>query len=100
METDIPLLEFDPAENATLDPHKLIARIDMPEHCVVCFFQDVITRLVEVEHARILAHQRSELGLHPVYEIDFKGKRIAFFHPGVGAPLAAALLEEVIALGG
>jgi hypothetical protein len=100
MEAAIPILEFDPADDAVLDPHKLIDRIEMPEHCVVCFFQDVIARLVEVEGARVLAHQRSEIGLHPVYDIEFKGRRVAFFHPGVGAPLAAGLLEEVIALGG
>jgi uridine phosphorylase len=100
MDAAIPILEFDPADDAVLDPHKLIDRIEMPEHCVVCFFQDVIARLVEVEGARVLAHQRSEIGLHPVYDIEFKGRRVAFFHPGVGAPLAAGLLEEVIALGG
>src|SRR5262249_546078 len=100
MQNNCPLLEFDPAMNAVLDPHKVIARIEMPEHCVVCFFQDVIARLVEVEHARVLAHQRSEIGLHPVYEIDFKDRRVAFFHPGVGAPLAVGLLEEGIALCG
>jgi uridine phosphorylase len=42
---------------------------------------------------------RSELGTHPLYELDVEGRRLAVFHPGVGAPLAAGLLEEVIALG-
>jgi len=97
---DIPILEFDPANDAALDPRLLVERIDMPEHCVVCFFQDVIAELIDVHHARVLAHQRSEIGLHPIYEIDFKGQSVAFFHPGVGAPLAAGLLEEVIARGG
>src|SRR5262249_37372548 len=97
---DIPILEFDPANEAVLDPHRLVERIDMPEHCVICFFQDVIAELIEVHHARVLAHQRSEIGLHPIYEIDFEGRSVAFFHPGVGASLAAGLLEEVIARGG
>ena len=97
---DIPILEFDPANDAALDPHRLVERIDMPEHCVICFFQDVIAELIEVHNARVLAHQRSEIGLHPIYEIDFQGKPVAFFHPGVGASLAAGLLEEVIARGG
>lgn len=39
------------------------------------------------------------MGYHSIYELEFSGKKVAFFHPGVGAPLAAALLEEVIALG-
>jgi hypothetical protein len=30
---DVPILEFDPANDAALDPHRLIERIDMPEHC-------------------------------------------------------------------
>src|SRR5687768_13503877 len=97
---DSPILEFDPETSAALDPHRLVERIDMPEHCVVCFFQEVIAELIEVHHARALAHQRSEIGMHAIYELDFEGRRVAFFHPGVGAPLAAALLEEVIARGG
>jgi uridine phosphorylase len=40
-----------------------------------------------------------EDGAHPVYEISRKGKRLAFFHPGVGAPLAVTLLEVAIAYG-
>ncbi len=42
---------------------------------------------------------RSEIGTHPLYEIEHDGRKLALFHPGVGAPLAAALLEEVIARG-
>lgn len=41
----------------------------------------------------------SEAGLNPVWEIEMSGRRLAVFHPGVGAPLAAAFLEEVIAMG-
>src|SRR3954463_5348363 len=35
----------------------------------------------------------------PTYEMDIDGRRLTLFHPGVGAPLAAAMLEEAIALG-
>lgn len=31
--------------------------------------------------------------------MDIRGKRIAVFQPGVGAPVAAGLMEEVIARG-
>src|SRR5688572_3128784 len=34
-----------------------------------------------------------------IYEISYHGQRLAFFHPGVGAPIAAGLLEEAIAFG-
>lgn len=94
-----PILEFDDAPDAVLEPSRLIKPMDIPERAVVCFFQDVITRLSQQHEARVIRHLRSELGTHPVYEVTVKGERLAVFHPGVGAPLAAAMLEEVIALG-
>jgi uridine phosphorylase len=94
-----PILEFDPAREAMLDPQKVVARIDIAERCVVCFFQDVLEALVREGRLKQRVCQRSEIGDHPVYEMEHAGQRLAVFHPGVGAPLAAALLEEVIALG-
>lgn len=94
-----PILEFDEARNAILEPSRLVEPMDVPEHCVVCFFADVIQWIVEEQHAKIIANSVSEMGQHPLYEMSYKGQRLAFFHPGIGAPLAAALLEEVIARG-
>src|SRR5260221_4207512 len=99
IENDYPILEFDSTLQAILEPQRIIKSIDVPEHAVVCFFQDVITQLSQQHRARVIKHLRSEIGTHPVYEIEVEGKRLAVFHPGVGAPLAAAMLEEVIALG-
>lgn len=99
MQREFPILEFDSAPAAVLEPSKLIERIDIPEHAVVCFFQDVVTQLSQRHEAQVVKHLRSEIGTHPVYEIEIEGRKLAVFHPGVGAPLAAAILEEVIALG-
>ena len=71
----------------------------MPEHCVICFFQEVIDHIVEEQQATIAVNLQSEVGAHPIYEITHNSQRLAFFHPGVGAPLAAGLLEEAIACG-
>lgn len=94
-----PILEFDPDRGSILDPSKLIKKMDVPEHAVICFFAEVIEDIVSEYHATLLCNLKSEIGVHPIYEINFKGKRIAFFHPGIGAPLAIGLMEEVIALG-
>jgi uridine phosphorylase len=99
MHREYPILEFDTALEAILEPKRLIHPIDIPEHAVVCFFQDVITKLSQQHKARVIKHLKSEIGTHPVYELNLDGKRLAVFHPGVGAPLAAGMLEEVIALG-
>jgi uridine phosphorylase len=94
-----PILEFDSARKAILEADILVDKQDVPERCVICFFPEVIQDVVENHNAQVVAHSISEIGTHPLYEIDFEGKRLAFFHPGVGAPLAAALMEEVIARG-
>ncbi len=96
---DYPILEFDGAEEAILEPAKLIEPMDVPEHCVICFFAEVIEAVVESHKVTILAYSASEIGRHPLYEMEVDGKRLAFFHPGIGAPLAVGLLEEMIARG-
>jgi uridine phosphorylase len=94
-----PILEHDSTPIAFIEPSRVIKPRDMPEHCVVCFFKEVIERVVTEHHAKRLVKNALEDGPHPVYEITYQGRRLAFFHPGVGAPLAASLLEQVIALG-
>lgn len=99
MQHDYPILEFDSTPEAMLEPRRIIKPIDIPEHAVVCFFQDVITQLSQRHTTHVIKHLKSEIGTHPVYELEVEGRRLAVFHPGVGAPLGAGLLEEVIALG-
>jgi purine-nucleoside phosphorylase len=95
-----PILEFDPAVPAVIEPSRVIAKGDIPEHCVICFFQEVISGLCAQGRGREAWTMRSEMGPHPLYELDVDGQRLGLFHPGIGAPLAAGLLEEVIARGG
>ena len=98
--SEYPILEFDSTREAMLEPARLIRPMDISQYAVVCFFQDVITKLAQRHAARVVRHLRSEIGTHPIYEMEFEGQRLTVFHPGIGAPLSAALLEEVIALGG
>ncbi len=94
-----PILEFDPTPTAILEPSALIDPSDVPERCVLCFFQDVIQGLVEGGQARQIDELHSEIGAHPIYELELDGQRLALAHPGVGAPLAVGILEELIAKG-
>ena len=99
MNQPYPILEFDPNPEAIIEPSRLLRPKDVPEHCVLCFFQDVITGLVQSGQARVVDTRRSEIGSHLVCEMAVEGRRLAVLHPGIGAPLAAGLLEEMIALG-
>jgi uridine phosphorylase len=94
-----PLLEYDSTRQAFIEPSQVIQPADVPAHCIICFFRDVIERVAQERQAKVLVPNRWEDGPHPLYEIAHNGQRLAFFHPGVGGPLAAGLLEEVIALG-
>jgi uridine phosphorylase len=94
-----PILEYDPTRIAFLEPSKVISPRDVPEHCVICFFREVMEKVITEYNARMLVENRWEDGPHPVYEIAYRNKRLSFFHPGIGAPSAAGLLEEVIAFG-
>lgn len=94
-----PILEFDPDSNAFIDPQAVLKPIEIPRRCVLCFFQDVLQQLVEDGRLKIIYKLGSEIGRNPVYEMDIEGERVAVLHPGVGAPLAGAFLEELIALG-
>ncbi len=88
-----PILEFDPAPEAVIEPARILKSIDAPEHCVVCFFQEAIAKVCRERAAKTLFSLKWEDGPHPLYEIDVDGKRLAILHPGVGAPMAAGLLE-------
>lgn len=94
-----PILEFDPTPEAFIEPSKIIRARDLPEHCVICFFKEVIDKVIAEHGAKIAVENKWEDGLHCIYEISYHDRRLAFLHPGVGAPIAAGLLEEAIAFG-
>ena len=97
---DYPILEFDPELTSVINPKEETKdSLKVPEHCVLSFFNDVLKDMNEKGSIIVIGHLRSETGSFPIYETKFGGKKIAVFHPGVGAPLAAAFLEELISLG-
>ncbi len=96
---DYPILEFDPSPEAFIEPSKIIQARDLPEYCVICFFREVIDKVVSDFDARVAVKNYWEDGPHNIYEISYQDRRLAFFHPGVGAPIAAGLFEEAIAFG-
>ncbi|MCL5678818.1 MAG: nucleoside phosphorylase [Candidatus Thermoplasmatota archaeon] len=95
-----PILEFDPDKTSVTNPETLRYSFKVPENCVLCFFNDVLLSLYKKGVTKIIGNATSSMGRFPIYETEFNGRKIALFNPGVGAPLAAAFLEEIISLGG
>ncbi len=96
-----PILEFDDDRSAILmpDPYRFAKSGPIPARGVLCFFKDVIDIMLAEGKLTLLGDLRSEIGSHPVYSYASEGKPVTVFHPGVGAPLAAGFLEELIAVG-
>jgi uridine phosphorylase len=96
---DAPILEFDPDADAIIHPKHVVERLpDAPACAVLCLFGEVIDRLRD-EGAPVLWELSAAHGVHPVYGMEVGGRTVAVFHPGVGAPLAGAFLEEAIESG-
>ncbi|HEX4226595.1 MAG TPA: nucleoside phosphorylase [Pseudonocardiaceae bacterium] len=96
---DVPLLDGDFESTGILEPAVLHRARDIPQAAVLCFFPEVVQQLARRPDAKQVAKLRSEIGPNPVWEIEHNGTRLAVLQPGVGAPLAAAFLEEIIAFG-
>ncbi len=94
-----PILEFDPSKDAIINPSNHYKPIKGAEYCVICFFKEVIENVIKNHKVEIISVLKSEMGDHPLYQMNYKEKNIAFLMPGVGAALAAGLFEETIAHG-
>ena len=94
-----PLLDFDPSTEAVLNPQDFIPHQDMGRHMVLCFFPEIGPRLVERGEAEVWHRFPSEAGERIVYKVMVGDTPVGLHHPGIGAPFAAASLENMIALG-
>jgi uridine phosphorylase len=101
MTTDsLPLFEFDEDRSAILEPHHiLLRREDFPRHAVICFFHDVLEDLAKRDSTEIIGFLTSEAGPSPMLRVEVDGTPVVAVQPGIGAPMAAFVLEELIALG-
>ncbi|MBP2364492.1 nucleoside phosphorylase [Pseudonocardia parietis] len=93
----LPLLEDDLDADGVLRAAAIVCRPpDMPDTAVLCWFPEV----VDAVGARALSVLRTELGRTPVWCTHGPdGRPVAVVHPGIGAPLAAMFLENLVAMG-
>jgi uridine phosphorylase len=93
-----PLLEYD-ASPGVIVPHIPGLEEPVPERWVLCFFAEQIRALVEQGVAVPIGATGSEMGPLPIYRVEHNGCQIALMLAGVGAPFAAAMLDEAIGSG-
>lgn len=101
MSKKAPITEFDPDRGSILmpDPFAIGVGTLVPARGVLCFFNDVLEEMKEAGELTVIGHLGSEMGKNPVYRYGTNSQAVTVVHPGVGAPLAAGFLEELIACG-
>ena len=95
----IPLAEFDNDNMGIIEPAELFENISPPEHCVMPIYSSVIEKLDKDNRLEKIYERKTPLVQMEVYKMEYGGKSVVVAHPGLGAPFAAATLEELIALG-
>ena len=94
------MIVYDKNKKAILNPEDMNKNAKkISEHCILCFFNDVLEKLEKNKEIKKVGELNSTLGKHPIYEFKYNEKIINAFNPGLGGPMSAGFLEELIALG-
>jgi uridine phosphorylase len=94
-----PLLDFDPDPRGVIQPDERFRAGALPKRAVLSYFIEPVLGAVEREKAPVLATLQTFGLRQPVYGLERGGESVALFYMGVGAPVGAGFLEELIALG-
>ncbi|MGD0053990.1 MAG: nucleoside phosphorylase [Acidimicrobiales bacterium] len=96
----LPLTEDDLDEPGVIEAYMLHdTQHEIAPVAVLCFFNELLEQLAGEGVITPVYTLRSEIGFNPVYEFTSEHGTVAVVHPGVGAPLAAGITEEMAAIG-
>lgn len=99
LQKEFPILEFDKEKNALIRPYNGIQSADIADRCVLCFFGEVIDKVLDECPHKIVTHFVAGSVKLPIYELEYKGEKVMLLQAYVGAPGAAAQIDELTALG-
>jgi len=95
----IPLMEFDNNKSGIIEPTRFVKNVNPPENCVMPIYGSLIEKLKREGKLEKIYELSTSLVPIDVHKVEYDGRFATVAHPGVGAPFAAAMLEELIALG-
>lgn len=96
----ILLEEFDDNKHAVINPGDFHMKIEnMPKVAVACFSHVLFEKIVAGGKCIKIGELHNTNAYKDVYELDYRGKKIALFLVGVGAPAAAGDIEDMYAMG-
>ncbi len=96
----IPLTEFDPDKKAIIEPSEHIANKSPSPYCVMPIYLTLVNKLKREGKLKPMGKSvESSEPLYQRYLLNYRGKSIIVVYPSIGAPLVAAIMEELIAFG-
>lgn len=99
LKNEIPILEFDTAQTAVIDPTHENFDLQLPKKCVFAFLGRHIDEFAEMTNARKVTEFISATTRYPIYMTNYKGEEIVFCQAPVGAPAAVQVLDWLIGYG-
>lgn len=99
LKNDIPILEYDTAQTAVIDPTHENFDLQLPEKCVFAFLGRHIDEYAEKTGARKVTEFISATKRYPIYITNYRGEDIVFCQAPVGAPAAVQVLDWLIGYG-
>jgi uridine phosphorylase len=94
------LEEFDDNRKAIINPEDIEKEIEgFPKVGVSCFSSTLFNRLIDIFKPRMIAKTCTASMEVPIYEMDYRGVKVALFISCVGAPACVACYEDVLAMG-
>jgi uridine phosphorylase len=105
MTQSVELLRSDPNQKSILTSRDFIrhrkklagvSKFHFPEYCILSFFPALYQHIKRHYQPRVLDFINKA---HPYYLFEYHGIPMGFVFPGIGAPLASAVLDETFALG-
>lgn len=99
LKNEIPILEFDTAQTAVIDPTHENFDLQLPKKCVFAFLGRHIDEYAETVGACKVTEFISATKRYPIYITNYKGEDIVFCQAPVGAPAAVQVLDWLIGYG-
>ena len=86
---------FDNKSEAIINPHPK-ENATIVDACIVTFSHLIEKLVLENYNCKQIGRIKFVTGITPIYQIDYKGKKFAFYKTYVGAPACVASIEDTI----
>jgi len=86
---------FDNQSEAKINP-EIKEDVPVVDACIVTFSYIIEQFVLENYPCKQIAQMKFACGIVPIYQVDYKGKKFAFYKTYIGAPACVASIEETL----